>query len=71
MAGHCKPYLYKIVGHKDNNKLSPIVSYDHMYDKLPLCYPDHPHRGFQTISYYVAGSTFHEDDVGFAELIQA
>lgn len=71
MAGYCKPYLFKIVGHKNNNKLSPIISYDHMYDKLPNGYPDHPHRGFQTVSYYVSGSNLHEDDLGYKEVIES
>jgi redox-sensitive bicupin YhaK (pirin superfamily) len=33
--------------------------------------PDHPHRGFETISYIVAGEKLHEDSSGATQLIGA
>lgn len=31
--------------------------------------PDHPHRGFETVSYIVQGETLHEDSTGATQLI--
>lgn len=33
--------------------------------------PDHPHRGFETISYILAGEKVHEDSTGKRELLRA
>ncbi len=33
--------------------------------------PDHPHRGFETVSYIVAGEKLHEDSTGATQLIEA
>lgn len=32
--------------------------------KLPSGFPDHPHRGFETVSYLLQGSFYHEDSKG-------
>ena len=32
--------------------------------KLPAGFPDHPHRGFETVTYMIEGSFFHEDFKG-------
>jgi len=29
--------------------------------KLPAAFPDHPHRGFETVSYNLQGEFLHED----------
>jgi quercetin 2,3-dioxygenase len=33
--------------------------------------PDHPHRGFETVSYILAGEKLHEDSTGKTQLIRA
>ena len=33
--------------------------------------PDHPHRGFETVSYILAGEKLHEDSTGQTQLIRA
>jgi hypothetical protein len=33
--------------------------------------PDHPHRGFETISYIIEGEKLHEDSIGATQLIGA
>ncbi len=33
--------------------------------------PDHPHRGFETVSYILAGEKLHEDSTGKSQLIRA
>lgn len=37
---------------------------DHAFVKLPAGFPDHPHRGFETVSYMLKGSFYHEDSKG-------
>ena len=32
--------------------------------KLPTGFPDHPHRGFETVSYILRGKMYHEDSKG-------
>jgi redox-sensitive bicupin YhaK (pirin superfamily) len=32
--------------------------------KLPAGFPDHPHRGFETVTYMLKGSFYHEDFKG-------
>lgn len=32
--------------------------------KLPAGFPDHPHRGFETVSYLMSGEFYHEDFKG-------
>jgi len=39
---------------------------DHAFVKLPSGFPDHPHRGFETVSYLLKGSFYHEDSKGFS-----
>ncbi len=34
--------------------------------KLPAGFPDHPHRGFETVTYLMSGEFFHEDFKGHA-----
>jgi len=29
--------------------------------KLPAGFPDHPHRGFETVTYLISGEACHED----------
>jgi redox-sensitive bicupin YhaK (pirin superfamily) len=37
---------------------------DYFNSKLPAGFPDHPHRGFETVSYMKSGQFFHEDFKG-------
>ena len=32
--------------------------------RLPAGFPDHPHRGFETVAYLLKGSFYHEDSKG-------
>ena len=34
--------------------------------KLPAGFPDHPHRGFETVTYLMSGEFYHEDFKGHA-----
>lgn len=37
---------------------------DYFNTKLPGGFPDHPHRGFETVTYLKEGRFFHEDFLG-------
>lgn len=39
----------------------PFLMLDFFHVKLPSGFPDHPHRGFQTLTYLIEGQIFHED----------
>ena len=38
--------------------------------KLPAGFPDHPHRGIETISYGISGTVHHEDSKGNSGVLQ-
>jgi len=37
--------------------------------KLPAGFPDHPHRGFETVTYMISGEIYHEDFKGTSGVI--
>ena len=37
--------------------------------KLPAGFPDHPHRGFETVTYMLGGEIHHEDFKGHIGVI--
>ena len=39
--------------------------------KLPAAFPDHPHRGFETVSYTLEGNFSHEDFRGHKGTLSA
>jgi redox-sensitive bicupin YhaK (pirin superfamily) len=39
--------------------------------KLPAGFPDHPHRGFETVSYLHEGTFCHEDFKGNKGILEA
>ena len=50
-----------------NNKFSnfdPFLMMDLGEARLPNGFPDHPHRGFETVTYVLKGTAFHEDFKG-------
>jgi quercetin 2,3-dioxygenase len=38
--------------------------------KLPAGFPDHPHRGFETLAYIIKGEINHEDSTGAAGILR-
>jgi len=42
----------------------PFLMLDYFEVKLPSGFPDHPHRGFQTLTYLHSGKIHHEDFKG-------
>ena len=37
---------------------------DYFKIALPAGFPDHPHRGMETVTYVMSGETLHEDSKG-------
>jgi redox-sensitive bicupin YhaK (pirin superfamily) len=54
----------RYIGTKFNPKLDPFLMLDYAHVKLPAGFPDHPHRGFETVSYLISGEMVHEDFKG-------
>ena len=44
--------------------LDPFLMLDFFKVRLPAGFPDHPHRGFETVTYMIQGSVHHEDFKG-------
>jgi len=67
--------LTRIIGSPDLDMLDPFLLLDEFRSDQPGDYiagfPDHPHRGFQTVTYLLAGRMRHEDNQGHAGVIEA
>ncbi|CAD8088866.1 unnamed protein product [Paramecium sonneborni] len=62
--------VIRIIGNNQLRNLNPFMMLDHAFVKLPAGFPDHPHRGFETVSYLLKGSFYHEDSKGFSGHLQ-
>ncbi len=60
--------LTRVMGTREFDHLDPFLLLDEFKSDRPDDYiagcPDHPHRGFETVTYMLAGSMRHEDHVG-------
>ena len=60
--------LTRVIGTQDLDHLDPFLLLDEFKSDRPDDYlagfPDHPHRGFETVTYMLAGSMRHKDHVG-------
>ena len=60
--------LKRILGTPELNQLDPFLLLDEFKNDKPADYaagfPDHPHRGFETVTYMMAGSFTHRDSKG-------
>lgn len=63
--------VLRIVGSKHLKNLDPFLMLDFAKVKLPVGFPDHPHRGFETVSYALQGTLYHEDSKGHRGIIRA
>ncbi|GBG62837.1 hypothetical protein CBR_g32422 [Chara braunii] len=52
------------IGMAELRTLDPFLLLDEVKGKAPAGFPDHPHRGFQTVTYVLKGSVVHEDFQG-------
>ncbi|KXI30638.1 pirin family protein [Paraglaciecola hydrolytica] len=66
--------LTRIIGQPGLPRLDPFLMLDEFGSDKPQDYlagfPEHPHRGFQTVTYMVAGKMEHRDSVGNTGLIE-
>lgn len=60
--------LLRALGHRGLGMLDPFLMLDSFHTDNPDDYiagfPDHPHRGFETVTYMVHGAMEHRDSVG-------
>lgn len=65
--------LTRLIGTPEIPDLDPILMLDNFGSDDPNAYiagfPPHPHRGFETVSYMIAGSLKHKDNKGGEGLI--
>uniref|UniRef100_A0A3Q2FQ83 Pirin n=1 Tax=Cyprinodon variegatus TaxID=28743 RepID=A0A3Q2FQ83_CYPVA len=52
------------IGRKELRNLDPFLMLDEFKVSKPAGFPDHPHRGFETVTYVLEGITAHEDFCG-------
>lgn len=67
--------LTRIIGSNDLEMLDPFLLLDAFGSDKPLDYiggfPPHPHRGFETVTYMLAGKMRHKDSAGNEGVIEA
>ena len=67
--------LYRVIGGQELFDLDPFLLLDEFLSDDPNDYiagfPDHPHRGFETVTYMLAGRMRHEDNQGNQGLLEA
>jgi redox-sensitive bicupin YhaK (pirin superfamily) len=51
----------RCIGSSHLPRLDPFLLLDLFKTKLPAGFPDHPHRGFETVTYLLSGEFSHED----------
>ena len=59
--------VHRSIGSRGLSKLDPFLLLDEMEigaDAAGVGFPDHPHRGFETVTYMLSGSMKHKDTVG-------
>jgi quercetin 2,3-dioxygenase len=67
--------LNRIIGNNQLNILDPFLLLDEFNTENPddysVGFPDHPHRGFETVTYMLAGRIRHKDNAGHEGVIEA
>ncbi|KAK1958552.1 hypothetical protein LY78DRAFT_663421 [Colletotrichum sublineola] len=61
----------RAIGSVHKRNLSPFLMFDHMGGSTGGGFPDHPHRGQETVSYILKGSIEHEDFAGNKGILRA
>ena len=66
--------LTRVLTHDLQHRLDPFLMLDNFASDDPKDYgagfPDHPHRGFETVTYMIAGRMRHRDSAGHEGLLQ-
>ena len=59
----------RVLGGHEQEHIDPMLGLFYVDLKLPAGFPDHPHRGFETVTYVLEGSIYHEDFTGAKDVI--
>jgi redox-sensitive bicupin YhaK (pirin superfamily) len=57
------------IGRPELTRLDPFILLDEFKVGKPAGFPDHPHRGFETVTYMLDGQVKHEDFAGHSGVI--
>ena len=57
------------IGTSQLRNLDPFLMLDEFLVKKPAGFPDHPHRGIETVTYMLSGKFMHEDFAGHKGVI--
>ncbi|CAM6086546.1 unnamed protein product [Calypogeia fissa] len=57
------------IGRPELKNLDPFLMLDYFQAKPPAGFPDHPHRGFETVTYVLEGAFSHQDFAGHRGII--
>jgi redox-sensitive bicupin YhaK (pirin superfamily) len=63
--------VMRLIGNNNVRSLDPFLMLDYFCLRLPAGFPDHPHRGFETVTYITQGTVYHEDFKGHKDRIDA
>lgn len=58
------------IGRKELMNLDPFLMLDEFRVGKPAGFPDHPHRGFETVTYLLKGTSAHEDFCGHSGILE-
>lgn len=58
------------IGRPGLRNLDPFLMLDEFRVSKPAGFPDHPHRGFETVTYLLQGESAHEDFCGHSGLLK-
>jgi len=58
------------VGRPELKDLDPFLMLDEFSVQEPAGFPDHPHRGFETVTYLLTGKSSHEDFCGHSGTLE-
>lgn len=67
-------HIQRAIGTPNLHHLDPFLMLDYLYssgEQSVAGFPDHPHRGINTLSYMLRGSMQHRDSMGHAETVHA
>ncbi|RCV09881.1 hypothetical protein SETIT_2G065300v2 [Setaria italica] len=59
------------IGSHELRNLDPFLMLDEVSVSKPAGFPDHPHRGFETVTYMLEGACIHQDFAGHKGTIRA
>jgi redox-sensitive bicupin YhaK (pirin superfamily) len=62
--------VFRVIGTSGLRHYDPFLMLDEFHVRPPAGFPDHPHRGFETVTYMLGGAFKHKDFVGHQGIIE-